>query len=202
MPSTPGNVIWFGPDGGPFIVASSVNPLPVVANAGTGTFAVGGVTGDGAALSGNPVRVGGSDGTNIRTLATDTSGKLNANAVAQFQANASLPALTTGQGAVLQSDPSGTLKTGIAPLGTPVYGTASSGGAAAANVSLASASGKMLFLDGFDIDGLGATAGAAVTVAITGLLGGTLTYLVGIPAGVTVPFHQSFRFNPPLQARS
>jgi len=119
---------------------------------------------------------------------------------AQFNAYASLPALTAAQQGALQCDLAGNLKVATAPMGTPVYGTASSGGAAAANVTLASASAKMLYLDGFDLDGLGATAGNAISVTITGILGGTLTYTVGIPAGVTVPYHQSFRFNPPLQA--
>jgi hypothetical protein len=119
---------------------------------------------------------------------------------AQFLAYGSLPSLTTGQGAALQTDASSNLKVGITPLGTPVYGTASSGGAAAANVTLAAVAAKMLYLDGFDLDGLGATAGSAVSVTVVGLLGGTLTFTVGIPAGATVPFTLSKRFNPPLQA--
>jgi hypothetical protein len=65
---------------------------------------------------------------------------------------------------------------------------------------LAGVAAKMMFLDGFDVDGLGATAGSAVSVTITGLLGGTLTFLMGVPAGVTTPFAYSKRFNPPLQA--
>jgi hypothetical protein len=77
---------------------ASDNPMPisgtVTANAGTGTFTVGGsvsvsnfastqtVVGDagsGSAVSGNPVLVAGSDGTDVRTLSTDTSGNLNVN---------------------------------------------------------------------------------------------------------------------------
>jgi hypothetical protein len=121
---------------------------------------------------------------------------------AQFNAYASLPALTTTQQGALQSDLTGNLKVSVAPMGTPVYGSTSSGGAGAANVTLASASGKMLYLDGFDLDGLGATAGSAISVTVTGILGGTLTFTVGIPAGATVPYHQSWRFNPPLQANA
>ena len=117
----------------------------------------------------------------------------------QFLAWGSLPACTSAQTVAAQCDPAGTQKVGVIHLGTPIYATASSGGAAAANTSLTIPSAKMGFLDGFDIDGLGATAGSAISVTVTGLLGGTLTYTIGIPAGVTVPFHQSFRFNPPLQ---
>lgn len=101
----------------------------------------------------------------------------------------------------LVGDLAGTLNTGVMPLGTPIYaGSGASGGAAAANSTLTIPANKMGYLDGFDIDGLGATAGSAIAVTITGLLGGTLTYEVGIPAGVTVPFTYSKRFNPPLQA--
>lgn len=118
----------------------------------------------------------------------------------QFLAYGSLPALTTGQGASLQTDIPGNLKVAVAPLGTPIYAGASSGGAGAANATLTIPSGKMGYLDGFDLDGCGATAGSAISVTVTGLLGGTLTFTVGIPAGATVPYHQSFRFNPPLRA--
>ncbi len=117
----------------------------------------------------------------------------------QFLANASLLALTTGQQGPLQCDPAGTLKVGSAVLGVPIYNGANAG--ATQNVAtLTIPSAKMGFLDGFDLDGLGATAGSAVAVTVVGLLGGTLTFQVGIPAGATVPYHQSFRFNPPLQA--
>ncbi len=119
----------------------------------------------------------------------------------EFLAAASLLALTTGQQGPLQCDPAGTLKVGSAVLGTPIYaGSGASGGAAAANTTLTITAGKMGFLDGFDIDGLGATSGAAIAVTVVGLLGGTLTFEVGIPAGATVPFSYSKRFNPPLQA--
>lgn len=51
----------------------------VTANAGTGTFTVGGTAADGAAASGNPVQVGGVDGAgNAQRLLTDTTGALQA----------------------------------------------------------------------------------------------------------------------------
>lgn len=47
----------------------------VTANAGTGTFTTGGVAADGAAVSGNPVRVAGKDGSgNTQDILTDTGG--------------------------------------------------------------------------------------------------------------------------------
>lgn len=134
--------------------------------------------------------------------ATLTAGTAPSKALAlagQYLKFSTLPACATAQTAALQIDPAGNQKVGVVPLGTPVYGTASSGGAAAANVSLTIPANTMGYLDGFDIDGLGATAGSAVAVTITGLVGGTLTYLIGVPAGVTVPFAHSKRFNPPLQ---
>lgn len=134
--------------------------------------------------------------------ATLTAGTAPAKAfvlAGQFLSNATLPAATTAQTVALQTDPAGTQKVGLAVLGTPIYNGANAG--ATQNVAtLTIPAAKMGFLDGFDLDGLGATAGSAIALTMVGLLGGTLTIQVGIPAGATVPFHQSFRFNPPLQA--
>jgi hypothetical protein len=68
--------LGYGPDGGPMTMVSTNSPLPVIANAGTGTFCVAGCSAEGAVLSGNVLRVGGSDGTNIHTFNVDTSGRL------------------------------------------------------------------------------------------------------------------------------
>lgn len=111
----------------------------------------------------------------------------------------SLPGCTTNQTAALQIDTKGRQIVGLVPLGTPIYATASSAATTSANVSLTIPASTMGYLDGFDIDGLGATAGSNVVVTITGLVGGTLTYAFGVTAGATVPVHQSYRFNPPLQ---
>lgn len=83
--------------------------------------------------------------------------------------------------------------------------TASSGvvAAAAAVATLAAAAAKTTYISGFQCMGLGAVAAATVEVTITGLLGGTLTYLVSVPAGATVavsPFPLDVTFNPPLPA--
>jgi hypothetical protein len=76
MPVTPGTLLWVGPDGGPFTVVSSSNPLPVSANAGTGTYTVAGTVLSGNVPSGGPVFVGGYDGTDVRAIATNTGGNL------------------------------------------------------------------------------------------------------------------------------
>lgn len=57
------------------------------------------------------------------------------------------------------------------------------------------------YLTGFDIDGSGATAGAAVSVTVAGLLGGTRTFTYVFNTGVAVA-NASFskRFSPALQA--
>lgn len=124
----------------------------------------------------------------------------NSWASAEYLAFGSLPSTTSGKAVALQADAAGTLKVGVNPLGTPVYGTAN-GGATANNVTLTIPSAKMGYLDFVDVDGLGATTGGAIAVTIAGVLGGTLTYQLGIPAGVLVPLAPlRLRFNPPLQA--
>lgn len=58
-------------------VPSGTQPVSgtVTANAGSGSFTVAGVAANGVAASGNPVLVAGTDGTNSRTLRTDTTGR-------------------------------------------------------------------------------------------------------------------------------
>jgi hypothetical protein len=102
----------------------------------------------------------------------------------------------------LVGDLAGNLQVAVQPNGTPVYGGTASTIAGATTTTLTIPAGKMGYLDGFDIDGLGATAASAIVVTVAGLLGGTLTYEVGIPAGVGVPLSYSKRFNPPLQCNA
>lgn len=59
--------------------------------------------------------------------------------------------------------------------------------AAANNQTLrADGAGRMTYIAGFYVDGLGATGASVIEVSITGLLGGTQFYEVSIPAGATV----------------
>ena len=98
--------------------------------------------------------------------------------------------------------------TGVGVVPAQAYGrgqtpvTASSTGAATAlTATLPAVSGKTNYLAGFEITGGGATAASLVTVTITGTLGGTMSYVVAVPAGATtgiVPL--LFDFNPNIPA--
>ena len=59
--------------------------------------------------------------------------------------------------------------------------------AAANNLVLAAAAGRTTYITGFEVTGLGATAAAAITVTVTGVLGGTKAYFLFIPAGAGTP---------------
>ena len=72
-------------------------------------------------------------------------------------------------------------------LGTPVNVSSGNVAAATANVALPAVSGKMNYITGFEITGLGATSQAVITVTLVGLNSGsgttsTMTYLMNIPA--------------------
>ena len=61
--------------------------------------------------------------------------------------------------------------------------------AAAQTATLAAAEGYRNYLAYVAVTGLGATAGSAVDMLITGIAGGTKTVQVGVPAGVTAPLN-------------
>lgn len=131
-----------------------------------GSVGVGGLAASGSAVAGNPVLVAGWDGTNARTLSTDSSG---------------------------------VQKIGRVPVGTPLA-VGSANAAAANNQTLAGTAGKTTYITGFDISGLGATAGSTITVTVTGLAN-TLTYYYTVPAGVsTAAPTWNVRFDPPIPA--
>lgn len=72
---------------------------------------------------------------------------------------------------------------------------------ASAVATLAAVAGKTTFISGFEITGAGATAAAVVIATVTGLLGGTASYIVAAPAGATAPLTTlAVVFNPPLPA--
>lgn len=82
-------------------------------------------------------------------------------------------------------------------------GNASTVAAAANNQTLTGAAGLRTYITDFYVDGLGATAASIIAVTITGLLGGTRTYRVSIPAGVGVPITRlqvNFTFPIPASA--
>ena len=64
--------------------------------------------------------------------------------------------------------------------------TASATGAASAiTATLAAAVGKTTFITGFQITGAGATGASVIVVTITGVITGTMSYDIVVPAGVT-----------------
>lgn len=84
---------------------------------------------------------------------------------------------------------------------TQITGASGNVANAAAIATLANAAAKTNFLAGFEISGAGATAALPVTVTVTGLLGGTLTYIYTFAAGPLVGnLPLVVEFNPPLQA--
>ena len=97
------------------------------------------------------------------------------------------------------TDAAGVVKTGHVPLGAALE-VGSANAAAANNQTLAAAAGKTTYISGFDVSGLGATAGSTIAVTVTGL-SNTLTFYYTVPAGVTAAApNLSIRFDPPLPA--
>lgn len=73
--------------------------------------------------------------------------------------------------------------------------------AAAATATLAAVAAKTNYLSGFQFSYAGATAASVVTGTVTGLLGGTMSFTITVPAGATLsgPNYVA-SFNPPLPA--
>ena len=72
---------------------------------------------------------------------------------------------------------------------------------AAATATLNAVANKTAYLTGFEVTGSGATAALPVSVTITGLLGGTLTYTYVAAAGALAANAPLIvEFNPPLPA--
>lgn len=81
-----------------------------------------------------------------------------------------------------------------------VAGTTVAAAAQTATLAAGGASTKN-FLTDVVVTGLGATAGSAVDMLITGCEGGTRTVQVGVPAGATTPITPLvLRFDPPWPA--
>lgn len=68
---------------------------------------------------------------------------------------------------------------------TSVTGASGNVAAAAANAQLGAVAAKSTYLTGFEVTGAGATAGSVILVTVTGVITGTLTYNLVIPAGAT-----------------
>lgn len=78
------------------------------------------------------------------------------------------------------------INSGIPEDATPI--TASSGNVANASAAatLTAPAGKTAFIAGFVVSGAGATAGAVVSVTVTGVTGGTMTFTYTAVTGATV----------------
>jgi hypothetical protein len=69
---------------------------------------------------------------------------------------------------------------------TPVHAASGNVAAAATTATLAGTAAKTTYITGFEVTGAGATAASVIVITVTGLLGGTETYILAIPAGATV----------------
>jgi hypothetical protein len=69
---------------------------------------------------------------------------------------------------------------------TPVTNSSGNLAATAGAATLPLVKGSTLALAGFEVTGSGATAASNILVTVTGVISGTLTYILPIPAGVTL----------------
>lgn len=69
---------------------------------------------------------------------------------------------------------------------SPVSASSGSVANAIATATLAAAAGKTNYLKGFVVTGGGATAATTVVVTVTGVAGGTMSFVLPIPAGPNV----------------
>jgi hypothetical protein len=134
------------------------------------------------------------DGSN--NLITKAAQAVAANVLADL---ACLADATTGNMAGVDAT-SLTLRTSNLAAGTPV--TKCTTGAAAQNdAALPAVAAKTNYLSGFQVTGAGATGASVITVTVVGILGGTLTYFMAIPAGATAAVTPLVvTFNPPIPA--
>lgn len=95
------------------------------------------------------------------------------------------------------------INSGVPEDAVPI--TASSGNVAnaTATATLTCPAGKTMFIGGFVVTGSGATAGAVVSITITGVVGGTQTYIYTAATGAAVgntPLAFDFPFAIPATA--
>ena len=84
---------------------------------------------------------------------------------------------------------------------TPVIASSGNVAAATATATITSASGKTAYITGFSVTGTGATVALPVSVTVTGVLGGTLTYTYAAIAGALLSNQPLVvAFDPPLPA--
>ena len=74
----------------------------------------------------------------------------------------------------------------ISPVDTPVADSSADVANAAAVATLPATAGFTTLIQGLALTGMGATAAGQVVATVTGLLGGTLSFVVPVPAGADV----------------
>ncbi len=80
-----------------------------------------------------------------------------------------------------------------------VISASATGAAAALAPTLTTDGMNFLACTGFEITGAGATAASLVTATLTGCLGGTRSYVIAVPAGVSAGITPLVvKFDPPL----
>jgi hypothetical protein len=85
--------------------------------------------------------------------------------------------------------------------GTAVAASSGNVANASAAATLAAVAAKTNFITGLEITFSGATAASVVLATVTGLLGGTQTFVVAVPAGAAVGgVPLAIRFSPPHPA--
>lgn len=88
-----------------------------------------------------------------------------------------------------------------APVGQPVQVGSGNVANASAVATLTGSPGLTTYLSGFELTGAGATAASVVLATVTGILGGTLTYVIAVPAGATLALTPLIvEFSPSLPA--
>lgn len=90
--------------------------------------------------------------------------------------------------------------TPLFPGATQITGQGGPVSNATATATLVGTAGVLTWVTGFSIEGDGSTAGGTVLATITGLLGGTLTYAISVPASATGTVFEAQFFNPPLRS--
>ncbi len=84
---------------------------------------------------------------------------------------------------------------------TPLIAKSGNVANASAAATLTGTATTTVYITGFEVTGAGATAGAAVTVTVAGLLGGTIQYTYTFATGAAVGNAPLLvTFNPPLPA--
>jgi hypothetical protein len=91
----------------------------------------------------------------------------------------------------------------LPPGGVGVQNASGNVAATATTATLPGVAGKTTYITGFDITGAGATAGSAILITVTGVAGGTLTYVLDVPTGATAamaPYQVRFPYPLPASA--